>query len=150
MGILVVVAAGCYTFGNHRTKAVSPRGLAEAYFFSPLKKKRPPGLLSSHVPEQIKTLTSFWGHHGWLGMQPTREVPCGAAVDQRAGCGHPWLDHACGGALCWRLLTQVLSVQECGLGAHAMEGELSTTSADFSPRVHTRTVTILQYYTLVH
>lgn len=71
MGILVVVAAGCYTFGNHRTKAVSPRGLAEAYFFSPLKKKRPPGLLSSHVPEQIKTLTSFWGHHGWLGMQPT-------------------------------------------------------------------------------
>ena len=70
MGILVVVAAGCYTFGNHRTKAVSPRGLAEAYFFSPLKKKRPPGLLSSHVPEQIKTLTSFWGHHGWLGMQP--------------------------------------------------------------------------------
>ena len=42
-----------------------------AYFFSPLKKKRPPGLLSSHVPEQIKTLTSFWGHHGWLGMQPT-------------------------------------------------------------------------------
>ena len=72
MGILVVVAAGCYTFGNHRTKAVSPRGLAEAYFFSPLKKKRPPGLLSSHVPEQIKTLTSFWGHHGWLGMQPTK------------------------------------------------------------------------------
>ena len=71
MGILVVVAAGCYTFGNHRTKAVSPRGLAEAYFLSPLKKKRPPGLLSSHVPEQIKTLTSFWGHHGWLGMQPT-------------------------------------------------------------------------------
>ena len=71
MGILVVVAAGCYTFGNHRTKAVSPRGLAEAYFFSPLKKKRPPGLLSSHVPEQIKTLTSFWGHHGWLGMQPS-------------------------------------------------------------------------------
>ena len=68
---MVVVAAGCYTFGNHRTKAVSPRGLAEAYFFSPLKKKRPPGLLSSHVPEQIKTLTSFWGHHGWLGMQPT-------------------------------------------------------------------------------
>ena len=40
------------------------------YFFSPLKKERPPGLLSSHVPEQIKTLTSFWGHHGWLGMQP--------------------------------------------------------------------------------
>ena len=78
MGILVVVAAGCYTFGNHRTKAVSPRGLAEAYFFSPLKKKRPPGLLSSHVPEQIKTLTSFWGHHGWLGMQPTIPAVSGA------------------------------------------------------------------------
>ena len=60
---LVVVGAGCYTFANHRTNAVSPRRLAEAYFFSPLK-KRPPGLLSSHVPEQIKTLTSFWGSSG--------------------------------------------------------------------------------------
>ena len=105
MGILVVVAAGCYTFGNHRTKAVSPRGLAEAYFFSPLKKKRPPGLLSSHVPEQIKTLTSFWGHHGWLGMQPSplqaRAPAAHRATADRAG-GHSRLssrlDEASGGA----------------------------------------------------
>ena len=55
-------------FANHGTKGWVA---AEAFFITRLKKKPPPGLLSSHVPEQIKTLTSFWGHHGSLGMQPS-------------------------------------------------------------------------------
>ena len=48
-------------------------------------------------------------------------------------CGHLWLDRVVVHYVGDSSHRQVLSVQECGLGAHAMEGELSTTSADFYP-----------------
>ena len=55
-------------------------------------------------------------------------------------CGHLWLDRVVVHYVGDSSHRQVLSVQECGLGAHAMEGELSTTSADFYPEYNTSTI----------